>query len=323
MKTSNPRLVFLGLLLCVLLVAIIPFFGAESLSWKELLDPNSVGHRIFFELRVPRLCLTLLVGAVLAILGGTYQILFHNPLAEPYVLGISSAVTLGIGVAECFFKVQSYSPQALIGGFVGGAIATLLIVSLALSRMGDSADHLVLFGMALNFVLSSALFLLLSYSYQHMGGGSLRWLFGQIPWASRREVGLLALAAIPLSSLIIIFSRRLDALAFGDTVARTLGFHPARARALFLAVSSLLLTVTVFFTGSIGFVGLVVPHAVRLVFRPSSARQLLLFSMVVGATFLAFSDLFSRMLLPPFEFPIGIITTLCGGPLFLYLLWRR
>jgi len=308
---------------CLIAIAIIPFLGAEKISWNEIWDPSSAAHRIFFELRIPRLFLTLIVGGVLASLGGTYQILFHNALAEPYVLGICSAVTLGIGVAEVFLKVPTYSLTAGAIGFGFGGIATVLLIFLALSRVGDDADELILFGMGLNFVLSSALFLMLSYAYQHMGGGSLRWLFGQIPWASAKEVALLAAVVAPLLGLILLFSRRLDALAFGDTVARTMGFHPARARAVFLAVSSLLLAVVVFFTGAIGFVGLVIPHGIRLVFRPSSSRLLLVMSMVAGSLFLAVSDLLSRLLLPPFEFPIGILTTLFGGPVFLYLLWRK
>ena len=148
-------------------------------------------------------------------------------------------------------------------------------------------------------------------------------MFGQIPWSSAREVGLVAAFVIPLVACLLLLSRRLDALAFGDSVARTMGFNPGKARALFLALSSALLTVIVFFTGAIGFVGLVIPHGVRLVFRPSSSRALLSLSLVTGALFLAASDLLSRVILPPFEFPIGIITTLFGGPLFLFLLWRK
>ena len=117
--------------------------------------------------------------------------------------------------------------------------------------------------------------------------------------------------------------RSLDALALGDGVARTLGYSPPKTRNGILGISSVLIALVVSFTGAIGFVGLIVPHAVRLVFRPATTRMLFVISFVVGAGFLVLSDVLARSLVPPLEFPIGIITTLVGGPIFLYLLWRR
>jgi iron complex transport system permease protein len=177
--------------------------------------------------------------------------------------------------------------------------------------------------MALNFDFSSAVFLLLSYVNQQMGGGSLRWIFGQVPWLSLREVAWFATGIIPLLVVELIYARHLDAIAMGDAVARTLGFSPKTVRPILLIVSSIHISLIVSISGAIGFVGLIVPHAVRLFFHPSSTRTLQLLSFVLGAVFLILSDTLSRKLLPPFEFPIGIITTLFGGPLFLLLLWRR
>ena len=307
----------------VLLVAIVPFFGSEHLDWKEIAVPGSASHRILFELRLPRLLLTLVAGGALAMLGGSYQILFNNPLAEPYVLGVSSAVTLGVALSEILFHFPAYSYWGIAAGCVAALVVTAFLVMVATSRLGESVDRIVLFGMGLNFVLSSVLFLVLSYYYQHLGGGSIRWLFGQIPWVSLREAIAVALISVPFVVAMLVLSRHLDALSLGDSVARTLGFSPPRSRVTLMAITSIFLSLIVSFTGSIGFVGLVVPHAVRLVIRPPNSRVLLAFSFLTGAIFLGISDVISRALLPPFEFPIGIITTLIGGPAFLYLLWKR
>jgi iron complex transport system permease protein len=304
-------------------IFLVAAFGAEPLVGSDILKPGTISHRIFFELRLPRILLACLIGGSLAALGSTYQTLFHNPLAEPYVLGVSSAVTLGIAIAQVFWHLSSQSIFAGLLGLGAGGILIAGLVLLSLARGERQMERLILFGMGLNFVLSSALFLLLSYSSQQVGGGSLRWIFGQVPWVSWAELGGLALVALPLLIAIAIYGRTLDALSLGDTVARTLGVEPVRSRAILLMLSSTALAAIVFFSGSIGFVGLVVPHGVRLVFRPSSSRSLLGLSFVLGGAFLCLADLVSRVVLPPLEFPIGIITTLVGGPLFLLLLWRN
>jgi iron complex transport system permease protein len=310
-------------ILGILALGIAPLFGAEPLHWNEILVPGSPSHRIVFELRLPRLLLTLIVGGSLAVLGGTYQILFQNALAEPYLLGVSSAVTFGLVLGEVVFHWASVSFPVLALGAGAALLATGGLIALYLSGYGSNLERIVLFGMGLNFVLSSTVFMILSYSYQQVGGGAFRWLFGQIPWVTLREVGGLAAIAFPLLLVLWIYARRLDALSLGDMVARTLGIEPVRTRIGLLVVSSALISSLVMFTGAIGFVGLVVPHAVRLIFLPSSTRSSFHVSFLGGAVFLASADLLSRKVLPPFEFPIGIVTTLLGGPIFLILLWRR
>ncbi|MBI4405126.1 MAG: iron ABC transporter permease [Deltaproteobacteria bacterium] len=304
-------------------ILIAPFFGAEPTSVRHLFDSQSIEFRILWELRVPRVAFVALCGGGLAILGATYQVLFRNPLAEPYVLGTSTAVTLGVVFAEVFLKFSSYTVEALGTGFLFALSVTSLLMALTFTRVGKEVERIILFGMGMNFVLSSVLFLLLSFYYQHMGGGSLRWLFGHIPWVGFRDVGWLAIVSVPCMILLFILSRHLDALSLGDSVARTLGVSPFRSRFILLALTCVFLSFIVCLTGAIGFVGLVVPHIVRLCVAPSSTRTLLGISLPLGAVFLVISDLVSRVILPPFEFPIGIITTIVGGPLFLILLWKR
>lgn len=304
-------------------LCLLPWFGAESLSPRAVFSGDAVASKIFWDLRLPRLGFVLLAGGVIALIGAIYQALFHNALAEPYVLGISSAVALGSALAEAFGGFVPDSVQVVMAGLLAAGFATGLLLWVGTRRLGRDPTKLVLFGMGMNFVLSSILFLVLSFRLQHLGAGSQRWLFGQIPWMSGKSLLTAALLSLPFLAALILFARKLDALAFGDAVSRTMGVDPVRTRMFFLVVSSFLLAGFVAKTGSIGFVGLVVPHAASLLFRPPTARSLLVTSFLLGGVFLGLSDTVSRALLPPFEFPIGTITTLVGGPLFLYLLAKR
>jgi iron complex transport system permease protein len=319
--TSKRIFIFIGVSMVIL--ALAPFFGAEPLVWNELNDALSASHRIFFGLRLSRLAITLFVGGTLAILGATYQVLFQNPLAEPYLLGVSSAVMLGMIVGETIFHCPPGVFANSIFGWIGGLGVTALLILSYVFRRGPQLERLILFGLGINFVLSSLLFLLLSYHYQQMGGGTFRFLFGQIPWANSSDLKLILFLGLPLTAIIFLMGRHLDALSLGDSVAKTLGFSPTHSRIWLLAVTSTLVALVTSLTGAIGFVGLVVPHGIRLLCAPSTNRVTLLLSFIAGAAFLTFADVISRVLMPPFEFPIGIVTTLIGGPIFLGLLWKK
>ena len=319
----NSKRIFLFLAISAGVLLLAPFFGAERLVAEDFWDPLSPTHRIFFGLRLSRLAVTLFVGGALAILGTSYQVLFQNSLAEPYLLGVSSAVMLGIVVGETLFHFPPGLTASHLCGWAGALGVTGLLVLSYLFRRGPNFERLILFGLGLNFLLSSLLFLLLSYHYQQMGGGTFRFLFGQIPWADGRDLAWLFGCGLPLILVIFLMGRHLDALSLGDSVARTLGFSPLSSRITLIVITSTLVALITSVTGAIGFVGLVIPHAVRLSCAPSTNRTTLALSFVAGAAFLTFSDVLSRTLLPPFEFPIGIVTTLVGGPIFLGLLWKR
>lgn len=318
----RPRVFFFSFVLVFSLFAFL-FFGSELFPLSEYFDKGSSAHRILTELRWPRLIVVLWIGGSLAALGGTYQTLFHNPLAEPYFLGVSSAVTLGIAISEVWCGLAPYSWQGFLFGGTAALLATFCLLWIYLTRCTADLNRLILFGMGLNFVLSSSVFLLLSYHAQQMGGGSLRWIFGQIPYLSEKESLFLVAICSPFFFAILLLGRSLDALSLGDSVARTVGTSPRVMRAILLVLTSLYISLLVGFSGAVGFVGLVVPHAIRLTLRPDSSRSVFLWSFGWGAIFLLISDLVSRQLLPPFEFPIGILTTLIGGPLFLVLLWKK
>lgn len=311
-------------ILAVFLVVIFaPFLGAERISLSELTQCESLSYRIFWDLRFPRWILTLGVGGMLAVLGATYQNLFRNPLSEPYVLGVSSAVTLGIVLGEVILQQKTDSWGNLLCGMTLALLLILFLTGFASSRWGSSSEKVILFGLGCNFVLSSLLFLVLSFQFQSVGGGAMRWFFGFIPWIETQKAVLFLLGSIGFTILLAIFSNALEALRLGDSVARTLGVSPQITRNLFLFATSIGVAVTVSVSGTIGFVGLVIPHLCRMLFRPRSFRVLLPQAFLLGAAFLVFSDGLSRSLVPPFEFPVGVMTTLIGGPLFLMVLWRK
>ncbi|NBX69108.1 MAG: iron ABC transporter permease [Proteobacteria bacterium] len=304
----------------------LPFIGSENLSFQAVWKSSgqyALDHRILWSLRIPRLILVLTVGASLAVLGASYQVVFNNVLAEPYILGVSSGVTLGLVVAETFFDLRSGTPQNIAVGLLFAGLVVMLFLLSYQWRSGRGLEKIVLFGMGLNFVFSSLLFLVLSYRSQSLGAGSIRWLFGHIPWLNTSQSLIFLLINLTFLSGLWAMGRLIDGLTLGDSVAYTFGFSPAKIRGLLFLLTSLQLTLITSITGAIGFIGLVVPHCVRLLFHPGSTRLLFIISALGGALFLGLSDSLSRTLLPPLEFPIGVITTLLGGPLFLALLWKK
>lgn len=292
-------------------VILVPWMGAESLEARDLFQKESLTFRIFWELRIPRLLVTLALGGILSSVGSVYQSLFKNPLCDPYILGISSAVLLGLALGDNLFWGLS---SAIV------LVTLLMLFSLSQKR---NPDRVVLFGMGANFFLSSVLFIVLSLQNESMGGGTLKWFFGFLPWVSLNEGLVFILSGLLGLVLLALFSRSLDILRLGDSVAQTLGVSPLLTRNGYLLFSSIVVGLTVSLSGTIGFVGLVVPQVCRMVFKPQSMAALISLSFLVGSGFLSLADGLSRSVLPPFEFPVGIMTTLLGGPIFLMLLWRK
>lgn len=317
----NRKLLALIVLSLLILIG-VPWLGSEAISPIDIFNRESLSYRIFWELRIPRFLVTLSLGGILAMIGTTYQGLFRNPLCDPYILGISSAVLLGVVVAETFLNQRVGTPGSFVFG-IGFALVLIFLLMAFSSNVLASSDRVILFGMGSNFVLSSLLFLLLSIQNQSVGGGTLKWFFGFLPWLKINEAAYFFLGGLLVLIVLIVFSRSMDVLALGDSVARTMGISPMAYRNGYLFFTSIAVAITVSFSGTIGFVGLVVPQLCRILFRPASMRLLLLQSYAIGALFLSLSDGISRSLLPPFEFPVGVITTLIGGPLFLLTLWKR
>ena len=306
--------------LTVVVVVLSLLGGTEWISPFSLSDADL--SAVLFKFRLPRVLLVFVIGAVLAVIGSVYQAILNNSLADPYILGTSSASAIGVVIAGVLlFPIDSLGARAC--GLLAAGLLTALLLGMANRQRGGVTDRLILFGFAGNLVLSSLLFVILSVHSQALGAGSMRWLFGRIPWVGLSEAISLSLLLVVLAIPLFAKATAFNAISLGDGVCRSLGFDPKRTRAVALVFSSILIAVIVAVAGSIGFVGLIIPHLAREVLASSLGRRALLIQFWMGGLFLVAADLVSRTIHPPLEIPIGTITNLFGGPLFLYLMWRR
>lgn len=288
-----------------------------------LLRPGEQGlhSTIVHQVRLPRVLLGYLVGASLALSGGVLQGVFRNPLASPYVLGIASgasagaAVTLAVGVVGWL--------ALPLGAFIGGTLAVTLVYSLARTRSGSTTLSLILAGVALSALFTAVTsFVLFGTAGDRRMAEILFWTMGGLSRASWLHVWVLLPVASLTGCAMWALSRSLNALALGDHGAFTLGVRPERLRLLLLILASLLTSTAVAFAGTIGFVGLITPHAMRLLLGPDH-RRLLPASALAGGIFLVWADAAARTMMRPAELPVGILTALIGAPFFLYLLRTR
>ena len=279
---------------------------------------------IVWDIRAPRVALGLLVGALLAGSGAAYQGVFRNPLADPYLLGIAAGAGLGATIAivtELPDVVPVVDPVPL-AAFVGALIAVTAAGTLSVRRgRAGSPAALILAGVAVaNFFTAIQTFV------QQQNSETLQqifaWILGRLSTAGWSEVRLLLPYAVLCTIGMLLSVGALDVLAVGDEEASTLGLRPRTVRRLVLMVASLAAAAAVAVSGLIGFVGLVVPHAVRLV-AGASHRRVLPLSLLFGAAFLALADVAARTIQAPAELPIGVITAFIGAPFFLVILRRQ
>ncbi len=276
---------------------------------------------ILWEVRLPRLLLAYLVGASLAVVGAALQALLRNPLADPYILGISSGAALGAALALQFgvtWAFGGFSAVQLVAFlFAASTIGVLYRIAGADGRI--PVQTLLLAGVIINAILSALILFITSLSDSTGAFRLFFWLMGSL--ATLGYAGLGALAAIVLLGIGLLCAqgRNLNLLSLGEDPAQGLGLGVERTKRVIFVTTAFLTGAVVAVSGLIGFVGMIVPHAVRMVLGPDH-RLLLPASALVGGTFLAVADTAARSLLAPTELPVGVITALCGGPFFIYLL---
>jgi iron complex transport system permease protein len=301
--------------------------GAVSLSTGTVFyaiaghgDPTTI--TIVRELRLPRALQAALVGAALAVSGATFQALLRNPLAEPYILGVSSGAAAGAVLTVVTGWSLRFIWALPMAAFVGSVLSMLLVFRIAYS-VGRSLDTrvLLLAGVVVSAFLVALIWLVLTFADTESVRSAIFWMMGSHANASWRSVGIVATCLVP--SLVILFAmaRPLNLLAIGEPTAAYLGTRVERTKLLAFATASLLTAASVSVSGTIGFVGLVVPHAIRLIWG-SDNRALLPCSALAGAAFLVAADTLSRSLAGANELPIGIVTALVGVPCFVWLLRR-
>ena len=283
---------------------------------------EDAAYDIVVRVRLPRIVLAVLVGAALAVAGAVFQALLRNPLADPYVLGVSGGAALaGIAVLALGGLVALPTRSVPIAAFLGGIVATVLLYWVSGGRAGGSATSLLLTGVVFNAVASAGIVFLASIAGFFEGSRIFLWLIGQLSAVEADAIGLVAGSVVVGLAVACALARSLNLLALGDESASQLGVPVEGHRRLLLLATSLMVGAAVSVSGLIGFVGLIVPHALRLVIG-SDHRLLVPASALVGAAFLVLSDTLARTLLEGRELPVGAVTALLGGPLFIVLLRR-
>lgn len=297
--------------------------GIKPLSWPEVWNGAGVDGEIFWRLRLPRVCLGFLAGGALAAGGLAYQAMFRNPLATPFTLGISSGASFGTALYIKLGLSLGWGglPGQSLAAFLGASLTAALVYGLTRARRGFSTTVLLLAGVAVSFCLTSLILFL-----QYMGDLTTsfrigRWLMGGLETVGFAPVlQVLPFAAAGIA-VVLALHRELDLLALGEDIAAARGVAVSRAKKLLFLAVSLMVGGTVAACGPIGFVGLIVPQAGRLLIGPRHG-PLALFSVLGGGAFLVLCDVAARTVIAPAEIPAGVVTALLGGPFFLALLLR-
>lgn len=318
-KALIPALVVLLATLCVASAGI----GAVRVPFGEVLTAvvNPGEHQVLWAIRFPRVVLAVLIGAALAVAGAAMQGVFGNPLAEPGVIGVSSGAAVGAvgGIVLGAGALGGWT--VTFASFLGGFVATLVVYALARSGGRTEVVTLVLTGVAVNAVAGAVVGVLTFMADDEELKSITFWTLGSVGGASWTVVAVMAPFALIGLVVMPVFARALDLLTLGERGARHLGVDTERVRMVVIGLAALLTGASVAAAGIIGFVGLVVPHLIRLVAGPAH-RILLPASALAGACVLLLADLVARTVVIPAELPIGVLTALLGGPFFLWLLRR-
>lgn len=321
---KNMRLYFaLCLVFLVFSVILSISLGSVNMTIAEIMEilsgrAGETKSIILLKLRLPRTLQAGVVGFGLAIAGTYFQGLFRNPMADPYVLGISSGAafgaTIGIVLGFGFFGIG-------FSAFLT-ALCTIFIVYI-IARQGTklSMTTMLLAGITISTFLYSIISLMMLLAHDQLSR-IVFWTMGGFGYISWQEVGFSAPLIILSSALLFFYSRDLNVLITGDEAAEHLGIDTERLKKVILVIGSLITAVCVSISGIIGFVGLIVPHIARLIIGPDN-RVLAPFSALFGAAFLVLADTLARVLISPSEMPVGIITAALGGPFFIYLLIKN
>ena len=295
-------------------VARIPFIGAET-----PLDERT--EAIVWQIRMPRVILAVLVGSMLSVAGAAYQGVFRNPLADPYLLGAGAGAGLGATLAIAYMPdgsdwlIDPLPLAAFVGAIFGVAMAYLLGYSV---RSGRTAVTLILAGVAVAAFLTA-----IQTFVQQRESDTLRevygWILGSLNTAGWSEVQLVLPYVVVCSTAVMMYRRLLDVMSVGDTEAAALGLRPGRVRLIIIAFATLGTAAVVAVSGLIGFVGIIVPHTVRLL-TGASYRVVVPLSILIGGAFLVLADVIARTAQAPAEIPIGVVTALIGAPFFAIVL---
>ncbi len=305
-------------LLGLLLLAIAPFFGQIALPLLELLDTNSMEHKVFFDLRLPRVLLAFLVGGILSLGGLIFQSVFRNPMSTPFTLGVASGATLFTAIAI----VLGFSTLSPLFSFMGAMLTVLILFGVASRFERYDSSSLLLVGIALSFFYAAALMVMFYISSLQESYEIMRFTMGSLDIVGFKNIIILLLTSAFLLVAITRYRYELKLLLTSYEFAYLKGINVKKINYILLFVVSLSVGVAVSFTGPIGFVGLIIPHILKTIYK-QSADKLILPIFFYGGIFLVLSDLIARNLGTMSDIPIGVLTSFLGAPFFIYLLITR
>lgn len=326
--SHRTRVVLLGLLpLAALVIGVL--LGSERLAPGQVLAAlggggDSAIRTIVVDFRLPRVLLALVLGGGLAVAGATFQALLRNPLAEPYILGVSGGAAVGAVAVLALGLTTAGSWSLPLAALVGALVAIVLVFRVA--SVGGRGSHidvrvLLLAGVVVGAFFSAVIALILALSSARTVQTAVYWMMGSLTTSDWGEVLIATAYTLPAIGLLLARARALNAISVGEESALYLGVDVERVKWFSLIVASLITAAGVSVAGIIGFVGLVVPHTLRLAIG-ADHRTLLPLSFLVGGAFLASADVVARTAMPGIEIPIGVVTAFVGVPIFLLLLRR-
>lgn len=321
MSRSASFLILILLLLGTVVLAV--FVGGSELPALAILDalahPGSgtTAGTLIWELRIPRIIRAVIVGAGLAGCGVAFQAVLRNPLAEPYTLGVSAGGALGATIAI----ISGLSGMPMVGFCFAGSLMSISAVIFMSTIRDFSTTTIILSGVVLSFLLSSLVMFIFTISTSREVHASILWIMGSLGSADTISTPAVIMILLPLALMLIFMSRDMNLISLGDEKAHLLGMSPGMLKAVLLSLASLITGVCVAISGIIGFVGLIIPHALRKAFG-ADHQVLLPASMLAGGIFLLACDTLSQFVMRPYELPVGVVTGIAGGIFFLAYLLR-
>ena len=309
-------------IIAFIILAISPFFGEITLNLKDVLDPTNSANMVFWDLRVSRVLLAFFVGGILSLGGLIFQIIFKNELITPYTLGIASGTTLFTAVAIVFFPMLNITISSIFGSIVTILILYFISKRINKNSVAVSTNSILLIGISLSYFYGSALMLVFYMSNLQENYSIIRFTLGSLDTVGFTN-GLIIMVVSAIFYFVVYFNKeKIKLLLICNDTAFLKGLNVNKISLLLLIVVSLSVGISISFVGPIGFIGLVIPHVIKLIYK-QSADKLFFPVFFFGGIFLVFSDLISRNLNTDSTLPIGVVTAFIGAPFFVYLLIRR
>lgn len=293
----------------------VPFLGQYING-----NASETDSLIILMVRMPRIIMASLVGIGLSVVGASFQSLFKNPMADPHVLGISSGAAVGAALA-IVLNIQNAAASlsiVTVSAFIGAVVTTVFVYNIAQVRGKVTTTNLLLAGCAVSFLMSSMISIIMVFNQEEVNK-IVFWMMGSFNASSWKNIWIVAPIILIGTIVIYFFYRDFNLMLTGEDNAKSLGTDTEMVKKLIILISSMIVAVSVAFSGIIGFVGFLVPHMIRIIFGPNN-KALIPLSAIGGAVFLLFSDTIARTVAAPAELPVGAVTALIGAPYFIYLL---